>query len=206
MPKSGGTKVAALQHHSKFKNAPLEPTPEIMSLWKSVHKQTRTEFGEAIYRSWLKPLKLQASYHGTMEIAVPTRFMRDWIQTHYAQRILEMFQESDDTIKKVQFVVCHSAPLDDEPEPEIRIVKEANQNIKNAIADIGSPLDQRFKFENFVVGKSNALAHAASRRVVESQTIPFNPLFIYGGVGLGEKPTLCTPLPMRWRNTGLKKQ
>ena len=64
--------------------------------------------------------------------------------------------------------------------------KSANQNRKDAIADISSPLDPRFQFDSFVVGASNALAHAAARRVVESASVPFNPLFLYGGVGLGK--------------------
>ncbi|MGQ0527702.1 MAG: chromosomal replication initiator protein DnaA [Alphaproteobacteria bacterium] len=149
----------------------------------------RQEFGEAIFRSWLKPLSLQACYHGTLEISVPTRFMRDWIQTHYAERILEMCIVLDPELKKVQFVVMQSATPDaaEEPNAQEEARKEkANQNRKAAIAAIASPLDARFKFENFVIGKSNALAHAAARRVVESMIVPFNPLFIYGGVGLGK--------------------
>jgi len=185
----GGKTAAIIRENIRFKEASLEPSAEIKALWKNVHKKMRTDFGEAIFRSWLKPLQLQAFYHGTMEISVPTRFMRDWIQTHYAERILEMFQEAEaEGVKKVQFVVTQTAPLlDDVKEKEANVTPvEANQNVKDAIAEIGSPLDQRFKFENFVVGKSNALAHAASRRVVENQSVPFNPLFIYGGVGLGK--------------------
>jgi len=183
----GGKTAALIQRNVEFKEASLEPSKDEMALWKKVHSDMRGEFGEAIFRSWLNPLKLQACYHGTMEISVPTRFMRDWIQTHYAARILEMCEGASEDIKKVQFVVIQSAALDDTVEEKKSIkVKEANQNIKDAIAEIGSPLDQRFKFDNFVVGKSNALAHAASRRVVESQSVPFNPLFLYGGVGLGK--------------------
>ncbi len=181
----GGKTAALIQENLQFKEASLEPSAEVLSIWKKVHAGMRSEFGEAIFRSWLKPLKLQAFYHGTMEISVPTRFMRDWIQTHYAARILEMCRESLEDIKKVQFVVTQNAVLDDVAEEKVAI-REANQNIKDVIASIGSPLDQRFKFENFVVGKSNALAHAASRRVVENQNVPFNPLFLYGGVGLGK--------------------
>ena len=185
----GGKTAAVIQENHEFKEASLEPSPEILTLWKKVHSNMRQEFGEAIFRSWLKPLKLQAFYHGTMEISIPTRFMRDWIQTHYAERILEMCSAANQDIKKVQFVVIQSAILDDETETESQAQAakaEANQNKKDEIASIASPLDPRFKFESFVVGKSNALAHAAARRVVESQAVPFNPLFLYGGVGLGK--------------------
>ena len=123
-----------------------------------------------------------------MEVSVPTRFMRDWIQNHYAERILAMCVEASanasEEIKRLQIVVVQNAIIDDEPESEEP--SKANQNKKIDISEISSPLDERFTFDTFVVGKPNALAHAAARRVVESMVIPFNPLFIYGGVGLGK--------------------
>ncbi len=170
-----------------LENESLVPSKEILSLWKKVHSDMRGEFGEAIFRSWLKPLSLQAFYHGTMEVSVPTRFMRDWIQTHYSDKILAMCTTADDSIKKLQIVVIQKAILD-EVHDTITDQKstKANENKQAFLAEISSPLDARFTFESFVVGKSNALAHAAARRVVESMSLPFNPLFIYGGVGLGK--------------------
>jgi len=185
-----GGKSASVVTNLHLKDASLEPTPEIMTTWKRVHNNMRQEFGEAIFRSWLKPLTLQAYYHGTMEISVPTRFMRDWIQTHYAERILEMCVEAEVEIKRIQFVVAQTAAaesvFDSAAEQAVVTSVKANENKKSQIAEIASPLDPRFKFDTFVVGKSNALAHAAARRVVESMAVPFNPLFIYGGVGLGK--------------------
>ena len=183
----GGKTVALIQENADYQEASLEPTKEIMEVWKKVHGDMRGEFGEAIFRSWLKPLTLQAFYHGTMEVSVPTRFMRDWIQNHYADRILAMCSESSDEIKRLQIVVVQNAILDDEPQAETtKTPAKANENLQNELAEISSPLDERFTFDNFVVGKPNALAHAAARRVVESVAIPFNPLFLYGGVGLGK--------------------
>lgn len=173
-----------------YSAAPLKPTKEIMDLWKQIHSDMRQEFGEAIFRSWLKPLVLQAYYHGTMEVSVPTRFMRDWIQNHYAERILEMCRQVNEEVKRLQIVVVQNAIIDDfEMDGEVQTLAKkssANENLKREIEEISSPLDARFKFENFVVGKPNALAHAAARRVVETDSVPFNPLFIYGGVGLGK--------------------
>lgn len=187
MSDTGGKIAALVQDNSSLKEASLEPTPEIMALWKKIHGSMRKEFGEAIFRSWLKPLVLQAYYHGTMEVSVPTRFMRDWIQTHYAERILAMCSEANEEIKRLQIVVVQNAMVEEEPEAEeTKETTKANQNKKGEIASISSPLDERFKFDSFVVGKPNALAHAAARRVVESMSLPFNPLFIYGGVGLGK--------------------
>ncbi|TVQ85508.1 MAG: chromosomal replication initiator protein DnaA [Micavibrio sp.] len=194
MSESGGKSAAveksiATGNGAEYVAAPLKPTKEIMDLWQTIHGDMRQEFGEAIFRSWLKPLVLQAYYHGTMEVSVPTRFMRDWIQNHYAERILEMCKTVNPEIKRIQIVVVQSAILDDfdtntEVQPSVKA--GANQNLKREIEEISSPLDMRFKFESFVVGKPNALAHAAARRVVESAAVPFNPLFIYGGVGLGK--------------------
>ncbi|MCD8519801.1 MAG: chromosomal replication initiator protein DnaA [Alphaproteobacteria bacterium] len=164
-----------------------------MALWEKIHADLRTEFGEAIFRSWLKPLSLQAFYHGTLEVSVPTRFMRDWIQNHYAERILEMCAQAHADVKKLQIVVVQSASFDPNettatPSDSKNAAndKEASTRFLDEVAEISSPLDPRFTFDSFVVGKPNALAHAAARRVVESASVPFNPLFLYGGVGLGK--------------------
>ncbi len=184
----GAKTVALIKENAEYKEASLEPSKEILKAWKKVYSDMRSEFGEAVFRSWLKPLTLQAFYHGTMEVSVPTRFMRDWIQNHYADRILSMCSESHEDIKRLQIVVVQGAILDEPQEEKVNATPaKANQNEHHALLqEISSPLDKRFKFDNFVIGKPNALAHAAARRVVESDTLPFNPLFIYGGVGLGK--------------------
>jgi chromosomal replication initiator protein len=181
------TKANSVTNNKDYSAETLMPSKEIVSVWKNVHKAMRGEFGEAVFRSWLKPLTLQAFYHGTMEVSVPTRFMKDWISTHYAKRILEMCAEQHADIKRVEIVVVQGAIIDEE-ESQAE-TKKANGNAKAKPVDqfeIASPLDERFTFDSFVVGKPNALAHAAARRVVESASVPFNPLFIYGGVGLGK--------------------
>lgn len=169
------------------------PTPEIKTLWSAVHENLRNEFGEAVFRSWLKPLLLQACYHGTLEVSVPTRFMRDWIQSHYSARILELCTAQNPEIRRLEIVVVQSAARTDvaedrraDPVKPVQNLK-ANQNIDGEEAiGMSSPFDPRFTFENFVVGKPNALAHAAALRIIESSNVPFNPLFLYGGVGLGK--------------------
>jgi chromosomal replication initiator protein len=174
-----------------FKTESFAPTPEVLAAWNAVYKDLRDEFGEAVYRSWLKPLTLQAYYHGTLEVSVPTRFMRDWIQTHYSKRILEMSTAKFDDIKRLEVVVVQSAQAADAAAAGDD-KKKGNDNKTAAAApmedpfELMSPLDARYTFDSFVVGKPNALAHAAARRVIESASVPFNPLFIYGGVGLGK--------------------
>ncbi len=168
-------------------DADFTPSQAIRDLWNSVYHDFREEFGEAVFRSWLKPLTLQACYHGALEVSVPTRFMRDWIQSHYAARILEMCQERSKDVQRVEIVVVQNAIQPEENEAVASKPRKANQDMKNADPfELSSPFDQRFSFESFVVGNPNALAYAAARRVVESSNVPFNPLFLYGGVGLGK--------------------
>ncbi|HEY8189276.1 MAG TPA: chromosomal replication initiator protein DnaA, partial [Micavibrio sp.] len=188
---SGG--VASALRKDKKQADSFTPTPEILDLWNDIHGALRGEFGEAVFRSWLKPLTLQAYYLGTMEVSVPTRFMRDWIQTHYSTRILEMCATRNAEVKRLEIVVVQNAVAFDGAGKDGIGTQDkkakANQN-QPILGDDGqalsSPFDPRFTFETFIVGKPNALAHAAARRVAESQNVPFNPLFIYGGVGLGK--------------------
>ncbi len=161
----------------------LTPSNEIIALWDDIHARLRREFGEAVFRSWLKPLKLQAFYHGIMEVAVPTRFMRDWIQSNYLDRISALAREAENGVQRVELVV---AQIPVTPEAAAEAVIEQQKAMPDALMALSSPLDPRFTFDGFVVGKTNELAHAAARRIAESQHVPFNPLYLYGGVGLGK--------------------
>lgn len=185
MSESGGKKSAVVSLYGQaLAPETFDPTPEIKALWGKVYDQMREEFGEAVFRSWLKPMALQAAYHGTLEVSVPTRFMKDWIQNHYVARILELCSAENAEVKRLEIVVVHGH-VDAQDAVAAASPVKANVNELAEKLDLSSPLDPRFKFETFVVGKSNALAHAAASRVVECN-VPFNPLFIYGGVGLGK--------------------
>lgn len=175
----------------------FEPDENIRTCWENVYKELRSEYGEAVFRSWLKPLTLQAFYQGTLEVSVPTRFMKDWIQRHYSKNILDLCAAKDKQIRRVEIVVVQSHPIESGPNdtqdgPTGDVSTSKSNDNKTVLEDnplfteLTSPLDTRFTFENFVTGKSNALACAAARRVAESANVPFNPLFLYGGVGLGK--------------------
>jgi len=169
------------------------PSNEIDALWSQVHADMRQEFGEAVFRSWLKPLQLQAYYHNTLEVSVPTRFIRDWIQNHYAVRILEMCRVRSADIQRIEFVVAQSSFISEEDAKEVSVQQEAQAASAKALnpengpfGEFFSPLDPRFTFDSFVIGEPNALACSAARRVAESINVPFNPLYLYSGVGLGK--------------------
>jgi chromosomal replication initiator protein len=165
--------------------------------WARVRGQLRQEFGEAAFRSWLKPLTLAEAAGGHVRISVPTRFLRDWIVSHYTERILALWRAENPEVRGIDVFVAaarpHAAAHGGAAMSAPAVVAARGGNGASAAVESGdeynnvsAPLDPRFTFGNFVVGKPNELAFAAARRVGESNSVPFNPLFLYGGVGLGK--------------------
>ncbi len=191
----------------------------IIESWDEVMTSLRAEVGEAAFDSWLKPMTVRDMVGDQVRISVPTRFMRDWVVAHYADRIsalwcrnIEIFVQSDHGPGEGDGKMARVAPAT-EPAPVANVATTATGEIPaadprfvNAPApvpaytlstpvitgmaqvalEISAPLDPRCTFDNFVVGKPNEFAHAAAQRVAESDTAQFNPLFLYGGVGLGK--------------------
>ena len=169
--------------------------PAVTQRWARVRGILRSEVGDASYRSWLKPLTLVSVEGGRVRISVPTRFMRDWVISHYGDRLRELWMDENPDVDSVDVFV--QAPVSKKVVRPVGVARRApapasvapNTDLgKDEIeaSGISAPLDSRFKFENFIVGKTNELAYAAARRVADSETAPFNPLFLYGGVGLGK--------------------
>ena len=162
--------------------------PRIGASWARVRGMLRAEVGESAYTSWIKPVTLIGIDGGVVRVAVPTRFMRDWILGHYAERLRELWTEENEAINALE-VAVHAEPGQTDPEPiepaEAVVVTETAP-AKTSEDAFSAPLDPRFVFDNFVVGKPNELAYAAARRVADSQSATYNPLFLYGGVGLGK--------------------
>src|SRR5687768_4670452 len=166
--------------------------------WARVRGRLRAEFGEATFRSWLKPLNLAGKRGHDLRVSVPSRFMRDWVATHYADRLKALWSSENPEIRTVEVIVDAARPKEDAAldgiadhiEDEAPATPAAPHVVASrdddSVESVSAPLDPRLTFENFVVGKSNELAHAAALRVAESDSVPFNPLFLYGGVGLGK--------------------
>ena len=183
--------------------------------WERVLGRLRVEFGDAVFKSWLKPLTFANAGEGEVIVSVPTRFMRDWVERHYLERIRAIWCDENANVRTVVVRVHRPAtPKAAALGPNGLGVPQNSNGAANGNghatpatqltpaaappngapvisggedrADISAPLDPRFTFENFVVGKSNEFAHAAARRLAEAKTVPFNPLFLYGGVGLGK--------------------
>ncbi|WP_010301255.1 chromosomal replication initiator protein DnaA [Candidatus Odyssella thessalonicensis] len=153
--------------------------------WASVCQRLQAELGEATFRSWIVPLVITNFGGGLVQIAAPTRFMKDWVATNFLDRIRNHWQDINPTIDTIDLIVRQVAtPVNlDAPQTAPSVMSDETE-IEGSF--IGSTLDPRFTFDNFVVGKPNELAYAAALRVAESATVQFNPLFLYGGVGLGK--------------------
>ncbi len=164
--------------------------------WTRVRERLRDELGDAVFRNWLAPLTLGALGDGQVVMRAPTRFMRDWIAQRYADRIRAIWRSENDSVREVKVVVepVPAGASAKTPEPETtpdnasasRATTGAREGGRGDVRTVSAPLDPRFTFEHFVVGKPNELAYVASRRVAEADSLPFNPLFLYGGVGLGK--------------------
>ncbi len=155
--------------------------------WEQIKSLLQKEFGPAACKSWITPIVPQRFERGVLELGVSTRFIRDWVRTHYADRIRHLWAQNFGTVVRVEIVVS-AAKKEDETVVSLLPANANEQPCESLpITDgLSSPLDLRFTFDNFVVGKPNELAHAAARRVADSDTVAFNPLFLYGGVGLGK--------------------
>jgi len=156
--------------------------------WDRVCGRMRTEIGEAAYRSWVAPMTVRGVHDGLARISVPTRFMRDWIVAHYADRLQSLWNDEDNAVHSIEVFIQSDRPTaeTDEAAPARRQAKKLPAKAANAVDQLSAPFDSRFTFKNFVVGKPNEFAYAASRRIAEAQSVTFNPLFLYGGVGLGK--------------------
>lgn len=179
-----------------------DETAALERQWHRVKSRLRAELGEATFNSWFKALTVQGKTRSRVTLQVPTRFVRSWIEAHYLTRILDYWKAEDAAVKRIDIDL---QPEWSPPPPQTRVQtappsRLAQMTERRPIVtppapiegrkvirhDMGAPLDPRFTFDNFIVGKSNELAHAAARRLAENEEVGFNPLFLYGGVGLGK--------------------
>ncbi len=163
--------------------------------WGRLKKNLKKIVGDNSYNNWLKHLDLLSFEKNILSLSVPTKFLRDWLVNNYADKIKLECRKSNYNIEVLKIVV---KPIGGRIVPgTARIIKNDDKQWNNTFdirksqtytsaTDFGAPLDPRFTFDNFVVGKPNELAFAASQRVAETEKVTFNPLFLYGGVGLGK--------------------
>ncbi len=160
--------------------------------WERVHKRLRAQLGEDVHASWFARMKLESLDEGQVVLSVPTRFLKTWIETHYAetlrQVVREEFPNTGGLILRVRSAMrAPRAPA--RHEEEARATSKERDAASAGQRGMGAPLDAALTFETFVVGMSNALAQAAARQVAEqadSGATSLNPLFIHAATGLGK--------------------
>jgi chromosomal replication initiator protein len=151
------------------------------TIWDQVLTRIETKVNRHIYFTWFKPTVFVADRGTSIHVQVPNSLFRDWLNKHYSVVLSESLAEVHRQGCEVLFVTEDSIPPEELPE----IVPEPEPDAPESAAPPGS-LAPRYSFDTFIVGPSNQFAHAACRAVAEAPSRSYNPLFIYGGVGLGK--------------------
>ncbi|MDP2629492.1 MAG: chromosomal replication initiator protein DnaA [Candidatus Harrisonbacteria bacterium] len=180
-----------MEHKQTVSPTTTALTPELLdnldTLWEAALSEVEIKLSRPNFITWFKNTSLIDKEEHCARIALPNSFAKEWIENKYEKIVLGALRNLDDSITKIEFLVGNSKqlksrkvrkkealPLSDQPSfPEFKIDSETN-------------LNPRYTFDSFIVGKSNELSHAAASAVTDSVGSRYNPLFIYGGVGLGK--------------------
>ena len=153
--------------------------------WNILQQELKNKFGKDIYESWIKKIEFVNEFQDYLLISVSTRFIRDWITSRYLDQILKIVSSHKKNINRIEFVVRSQEIQKKDSE------NKKNNNIDENVSFIKDTylqynrIDPNKNFENFILGFSNKLAYEASKKV--SQNVShYNPLYIYGGVGMGK--------------------
>jgi len=157
--------------------------------WKNIKNEMREKFGNEIFESWIKKIELVEEFHNYILFSVSTRFIRDWIVSRYLDQILQIIKEYKKDLVRIEFTIK------DNKDTEIKESDVSSQNsietnndnvsfIKDSYLQYNR-IDPNKNFENFITGGSNKLAFEASKKV-SKDIAHYNPLYLYGGVGMGK--------------------
>ncbi len=201
-------------HVAAVKDTGLEQMTE--ETWGKVQGALRQQVGENNYQTWIQPISFRSCEEGVVRLSVPTSFFGTWVNRNFGDAILISLHQAGEEASRLVFEVANAAARtpcirdrvpatadsDAAPAPaaaaarapaaapapaaQAEAVPARPRGSLNGTDVHGAALDARYTFDTFVVGKPNELAHAAARRVAEGGPVTFNPLFLYGGVGLGK--------------------
>ena len=168
--------------------------------WETVQSEMKSKFGSDIYESWLKKIEFIDEFNNYILISVTTRFIRDWITSRYIDQILQIIRTYNKNISRIEFSINHKKESISENISENKFENKINTENVSFIKDTYlqyNRIDPNKNFENFIVGSSNKLAYEASKKVSENIS-QYNPLYIYGGVGMG-KTHLLNAIGLNYR-------
>jgi chromosomal replication initiator protein len=153
-------------------------------IWGEIKETIKQTVGVNNFNTWIAPLNFCEIKNGVAVFEVPTNFIGNYVAQNFSDVILFQLSALFGDVRRLRFDVSVSTQT--APTNTRKRAEKAEMEVKPSDELPGAPLDPRFKFDTFVVGKPNELAHAAARRVGEGEVVSFNPLFLYGGVGLGK--------------------
>jgi chromosomal replication initiator protein len=172
---------------------------ELKQSWTRIAQRLKAELGDDLYTSWFARMEPEECAGGRLAVSVPTRFLRNWIETHYSAKLLKASEAELGHLDNVHVKVrTHGVPQRPQDVADRRSAREEQQEpagrtmmqaLHQPAPERGSPLDPNQTFQSFITGGSNRLAHAAAQRISESQPglpVSFNPLFIHSAAGLGK--------------------
>ena len=149
--------------------------------WNEVLKNFKTTFGNDVYESWLKNINLKKEFNHYVVLTAPTRFVRDWIVSRYADKMLDIIKTFKKSIQRIEFYIEESKEKSD----KIDFRRNSQiSSIENSLLNYNR-FNLNNSFDHFMVGESNELAYTAARKVC-TQSSHYNPLFIYSVVGMGK--------------------
>lgn len=190
---SAGAASERETHRREQKGQETAGGREAAAIWDRVRRRLRAELGEDVFSSWFARVDLEGLSAGVVRLSAPSVFLKGWIKSHYGDKLLALWREEDDTVRRVDVlrrtalrVVAEEvppAPLAGKPAPQAPAGEFASDRFA------GSPLDARLTFATFCEGRSNDVACRAARAVAgapEGSAPAYNPLYIHAGVGLGK--------------------
>ncbi len=169
-----------------YKNSDLNKPKSNKLDWLLIQNEMKKKLGSEVYESWLKKIDLIEEFNSYILISVPTRFIRDWITSRYLDQILHIVKSFKKDLIRIEFRI-EEKNIDLQNQNNTKILPKKSENIsflKDSFLQYNR-VDHNKRFENFVTGSSNKLAYEASLKVTENFS-QYNPLYIYGGVGMGK--------------------
>ena len=149
--------------------------------WNEILDKLKKTFGSDIYESWIKNINLKKEFNHYVILSVPTRFVRDWIVSRYADKILDVIKITKKSIQRIEFSVEETQVKSDQ---SLFAKRSKVTPIENSLLNYNR-FNPNNRFDNFIVGESNELAYTAARKICV-QSAHYNPLFIYSSVGMGK--------------------
>ncbi|MEK7478341.1 MAG: chromosomal replication initiator protein DnaA [Patescibacteria group bacterium] len=165
---------------------------DLEQLWQSTLGEVELQISRPNFLTWLKNSKLTHKENGVVFVSLPNNFAKEWVENKYNKTILSVLRNFDDSAKKVEYVVenkntsAASAKIIAKQKSLSEVDLRVQQSFAELKIDQETGLNPRYTLESFVVGSSNELAYAAAMAVIKDVGKKYNPLFIYGGVGLGK--------------------